>query len=306
MLRDKINHYVSMQRALGFKYRVQDGLLQHFTAFAEARGDTCVRSQTVLEWAGLAPSPAQRSNRLLTVRRFAIAMQFEDGQYEVPPADAFGRQYAKRKIRHLYSPEDINLLLNAASELKPEDSIRPRTYTTLFALLAATGLRISEALALNTDDITDDGLTVKATKFRKDRLVPLHESTLQGIQRYLEYRTRCIIRIDSALFITNEGKRLPYNTVSHLFLELMRSIGLRGAPGTLGPRIHDLRHTFAVKSLEQCTGNQDAVSRHMTALSTYLGHAHISDTYWYLQVTPALLTKISAAQEECYKGVCDD
>jgi len=306
MLREKINHYVRMQRAMGFKYRAQDGLLQHFIVFAEARGDTCVRSQTVLEWAGLAPSPAQRTNRLLTVRRFAIAMQSEDGQYKVPPADAFGRQYTKRKIRHIYSPEDINQLLHAASELEPADSIKPKTYTTLFALLAATGLRASEALALNTDDITDDGLTVKATKFSKDRLVLLHESALQGIQRYLADRTRFTSSIDSALFISNKGTRLPYNTVSHQFLELMRSIGLRGAPGTLGPRIHDLRHTFAVKSLEQCAGDQGAVSRHMLALSTYLGHAHISDTYWYLQATPVLLTKISVAQEACYKEMCDD
>ncbi len=305
MLRGKIDRYVAMQRAMGFKYRIQNCLLQHFATFAEQHGDTHVRCQTVLDWAGSTPSVLQKRNRLLTVRRFTIAMRPEDSRHEVPPADAFGRQSARRKIRHLFSAKDIKQLLTAASQLKPEGSIRPRTYTTLFALLAATGLRICEAIALNTDDITGDGLLIKSTKFRKDRLVPMHPSTHQAIQGYMAHRMQ-FSNIESPLFVSNSCSRLTYSSVNCIFLQLMRSIGLRGVPGEPGPCIHDLRHTFAVRSLEQCAGNRTEISRHMTALSTYLGHAHISDTYWYLQATPTLLVQISTAQETCYRREGDD
>jgi integrase len=300
MLTDKINAYVESHRAMGFKYRVQNSLLQNFARFAEQQGDRIVRCQTVLEWARLAPSPAQKRNRLLTVRRFAIAMHVEDKRHEVPPADVFGHASAKRKIRHLFSDEDIKRLLNAASRLKPVNTIRPKSYMTLFALLATTGLRISEALALNIDDVTQDGLLVQSTKFRKDRLVPLHESTQQALQQYLVYRVR-YKQSESAFFVTHLGCRLTYSRVNAVFLRLLRAMGLRDEPGTPGPCLHDLRHSFAVKSLEQCIGNPTDISRHMTALSTYLGHAHISDTYWYLQATPALLTQISLVQEACYR-----
>ena len=299
MLTLHIDRYVALKRAMGFKYRIQNCLLHHFARYAEKYGDTYVRSSTVLDWAGLAPSTLQKRNRLLTVRRFALAMQAEDTHYEVPSADFFGRCEAQCKLRHIFSHRDISLLLGAALLLKPTDSIRPYTYNTLFALLSATGLRISEAIALNKEDITVDGLVINATKFRKDRLVPLHQSTVQGIERYLNHRKQ-VASIEPALFVSNNGARLPYSTVNSLFLQLMRVIGLRGNPGESGACLHDLRHTFAVRSLEQCIGNRAAVSQHMTALSTYLGHAHISDTYWYLQATPLLLTQISSAQEACY------
>lgn len=305
MLRDKINDYVAMHRALGFKYRTPNSLLQNFVKYAEQFGDSSIRCKTVLDWAGLAPSPMQKRNRLLTVRRFAIAMQSEDTRHEVPPADAFGRHTPKRKIRHLFSSEDIKQLLEAASDLKPADTIRPWTYRTVFALLSATGLRISEAIALNIDCVADDVLIIKATKFRKDRLVPLHQSAYQAILRYMKLRMR-LSSIESAFFVSNNGARLSYSTVNSIFLQLVRAIGLRGAPGESGVCIHDLRHTFAVRSLEQCAGNRVAISQHMTALSTYLGHAHISDTYWYLQATPTLLAQISADQEACHRREGND
>lgn len=305
MLRETINNYVSMRRAMGFKFRVQNNLLQNFLVFAERRGEVRVRCHVVLEWAGLAPSSAQKRNRLLTVRRFALAMKSADNQYEIPPYDAFGRYSGHRRIPHIFSPEELQTLFNATAQLKPEGSIRPKTYTTLFALLATTGIRISEALALNLEDFTNDGLLIKCTKFRKDRLVPLHVSAQQGIESYLSCRVERMTD-ESAFFISNKGARLPYSTVVSTFLQLMRTIGLRDVPGTTGACMHDLRHTFAVKSLEQCSGDRAAISRHMVALSTYLGHAHITDTYWYLQATPTLLAQISMAQEICYRSSYDD
>ena len=185
------------------------------------------------------------------------------------------------------------------------DTIRPKTYMSLFGLLRATGIRISEAIALNTEDLTDDGLLINATKFRKDRLVPLHQSTHQALRCYQTNRNK-IGSTEPAFFISNKESRLVYSTVNSTFLQLMRSVGLRGRPGESGACIHDLRHTFAVRSLERCAGNRTAISQHMTALSTYLGHAHISDTYWYLQATPTLLTQISEALESRFGMAGDD
>jgi integrase len=147
--------------------------LQNYLRFAEQIGDTVVRSKMVIEWAGMAPSLLQKRNRLLTVRRFYIATQAENNQHEITFTDVFGRVSAKRKIRHLFSAADISLLLTAASQLT-KGAIRSKTYTTLFALLSATGLRSREAIRLNIAYITEDGLLINSTKFRKDRLVPIH------------------------------------------------------------------------------------------------------------------------------------
>jgi integrase len=171
----------------------------------------------------------------------------------------------------------------------------------LFGLLAATGMRISEVLALRLADVTDDGLIVDKTKFKKSRLLPLHPSTRRALDTYLAARLRVATESD-ALLIGNTGKAVAYPTVVAIFLLLTRSIGLRGAPGTGGPRIHDLRHTFAVRSLEGCHSNAAAVSRHIIGLSTYLGHAHVTDTYWYLQASPLLMTHIADAGEALQQG----
>jgi integrase len=174
-------------------------------------------------------------------------------------------------------------------------------YSTLFGLLAATGMRISEALALRLEDITADGLIIRQTKFQKSRLLPLHETTRRALDKYLSARAR-LGTLDGALLVSTTGKALSYNTVMAVFLRLARSIGLRGGPGRPGPRIHDLRHTFAVRSLEQCRHDREAVARHIVALSTYLGHAHVTDTYWYLHATPIMMGQIAEAGEALHRG----
>lgn len=301
MLTDDMTRYVALHRAVGFTFRIQHGLLKSFVAFAEARGDTIVRITSVLDWAVLAPSPPQRRNRLLTVRRFALAMQAEDTRHEVPAADALGHGLFTRGIPYIYTPDEIARLMRAAAALGPRDTIRPLTYATLFGLIAATGMRISETLALRVDDVTEDGLIVRQTKFQKSRLLPLHETTRRALDAYLTVRTR-IGAGDPAVFVSTSGTVPSYNTVKAVFLQLARAIGLRGGPGCPGPRIHDLRHTFAVRSLERCPHDRDAVARHAVALSTYLGHAHVTDTYWYLQATPILLRQIADAGEALHRG----
>ena len=175
---------------------------------------------------------------------------------------------------HIYRPDEIARLMRAAGQLQPAGSIRPLMYSTLFGLLATTGMRISEALALQLDDVTADGLIIRQTKFQKSRLLPLHDTTQWALDDYLSVRVR-LGNLDSALLVSITGKAPSYHTVVAVFLQLARSIGLRGEPGQPGPRIHDLRHTFAVRSLEQCRHDREAVARHVVALSTYLGHERI-------------------------------
>lgn len=301
MLSDDIANYVELHHELGYKFRLQRGLLLHFARFAEAFGDDVVRTATVLAWAAEAPSVAQRRERLACVRRFARQMQAENERYEVPPERVFGRPMRRRRIPHIYSQDELRRLLVAASGLGPEDSIRADTHVTLFALLASTGLRVSEALALQIDDISASELVVRNTKFRKSRLVPLHSTARAALEQYLTLR-RKQHTMDMSLFLSLWDKRLSYSRANAVFLRLMRSIGLRGAPGTLGPCMHDLRHTFAVRALESCSGDDEAITRHSLALSTYLGHAHPSDTYWYLQATPKLMESISRAGEKRFIG----
>jgi integrase len=296
MLSDDLARYVALHEALGFSFRTQRILLRMFVAYAERRGDDLIKSGRIIEWAIEAPSPEQRRNRLLTVRRFAIAMHAENNHNEIPAADALGRGLFRRTSPHIYSAAEILRLMEAAALLGPLGTIRPLAYVSLFGLLAATGMRISEALALRLGDVTEDGLIINRTKFKKSRLVPLHSTSRAAVDRYLKIRSTIFADVD-ALFISNTGTPLCYNTVSALFRQISRKIGLRGKRGEPGPRIHDLRHTFAVRSLERCPCNDDAVSRHILALSTYLGHAHVADTYWYLQATPGLMAQIADAGE---------
>lgn len=301
MLREDIERYIELRQALGYKFRVQASLLSCFARYAEARGDSVVRSQTALDWAGDAPSAPQRRERLNVVRRFAGQMHAENESYEIPPAGVFGKADRKRRLPHIFTPDEIQQLLHAAAQLTPAGSIRPATYVALLALLVSTGLRISEALALQFEDITADGLVVRNTKFRKSRLVPLHPTAECGLDEYLILR-RQVVGADRSVFVSLWGTGLRYSTVQSVFLELARSIGLRGGPGIPGPSLHDVRHTFAVRALEDSCCGEAEIARHVLALSTYLGHAHPSDTYWYLQASPKLMEGIASAGENQFEG----
>ena len=301
MIMHALETYLALRRAMGFDLRDTERQLRHFARFAAARGESHVHTQTVLDWAALAPSPTHRARRLNMVILFARAVCVEDARHEVPPAHVFGKPSPRRRAPFLYAPEEMQRLLAAAARLGPAGSWRPHVYTTLLALLATTGLRISEALALRLEDITVAGLVIRHTKFRKSRLVPLHATAVAALDRYLRQRQQWPSREDH-LFIARHGGLLRYPAVQATFLRLARTIGLRAAPGQPGPRLHDLRHTFAVRALERCPHEPGAISRHMVALSTYLGHTCVTDTYWYLHTTPQLLTDIATACEAFITG----
>lgn len=290
-----IDTYLAVRRAAGFDLSVQEYLLKSFGRFASEREERQVRTQTVVQWASLGPSTEQRDTRLRTVARFARHVHAEDDRHEVPPEGFFGYR-KKRRVPFIYSRNDIERLVGAASCLHPAGSLRPHTYSTLFALLAATGLRIAEALALRFKDITPEGLIIQNTKFQKTRLVPLHETAAAGLERYL-IRRRRILTEDDHVFISVKRTPLSRQTVYSTFLRLLKTIGLDRIHSGRRPRIHDIRHTFATRALEESPEGRDDIGRHMLALSTYMGHATVQSTYWYLQVTPQLMKDISEACE---------
>lgn len=301
MLSRDLERYIDGRRALGFKLRSQSVQLKSFVVFAEEHGDRYIKSARVLAWASRAPSREHRRNRLLMVRRFALAICAENARHQVPEAEALGRVTTRRRSPYIYAPDEIAHLLGAAAALEPTASFRPIMYTTLIGLIAATGLRIAEALALHIDDVTADGLVIRETKFQKSRLLPLHETVHQALDKYMTARGDVVLG-DSTLFVAGAGRPLPYTSVRYVFLTLLDRTGLRGTHAGRDPRIHDLRHTFAVRSLEQCGHDRIAVARHIVALSTYLGHAHVTDTYWYLQATPVLMKQIAEAGEALLAG----
>ena len=297
MLSHDLDSYIVLQRARGLKFTTQSGPLKSFVAAAEAAGDTHIRTARVLDWAARTTSDEQARNRLAIARRFAEHLAIADPAHEVPPADAFGRWRFEQRMPHIYTGAEIAELMAAARRLGPPGAIRGETLATMIGLLAATGLRVSEALGLDLDDVTDAGLVIRETKFRKNRLVPLHPSANVALEGYMQRRRLVPGVAANALFLGDHGRRPAYTSLYALFLRIARETGLRGLPGEKGPRLHDLRHTFAVRSLEACGGDRRAISRHMLALATYLGHADPSHTWWYLRATPALMRHIADAGE---------
>jgi integrase/recombinase XerD len=286
-----VETYLATRRAAGFDLSNAGYLLGSFVRFAAKRNETYIRGESAIDWAALGPSVAQRDERLKTVCRFARYIRVEDDRHEVPPANHFGH-HKRRPLPYIYSTTDITRLIEAALRLGPRGALRAQTYATLLALLASTGLRISEALGLRHADITADGLLIRDTKFRKTRLVPLHETAASGLGRYLMRRHQAASGNDH-VFIGRNGQSLQYQTVQSTFKRLLRNAGLQPAGRGRRPRLHDLRHTFAVRALQGSPAGRGRIGQHMVALATYMGHVNIYATYWYLEATADLLRDIA-------------
>lgn len=297
MLIDTVRSYLALRRAAGFALVNVEPMLEDFARYAHARGDDVVRAETVIAWASRGRSPERRETLLRAVAIFARHARAEDPRHEVPPCHFLGGYY-RRPTPFIFSPDQLRQLLEAARRLRPPASLRPHTYATLFGLLAATGLRVSEALALRLEDLTRDGLHIRKTKFQKSRLVPTHPSVVSAVERYLE-RRRAVGGDAHRLFVGADGRPLRYAIVWWTFGELVRAIGL-ALPRR--PHIHSLRHTFAVRALESCPQGLPGIARHQVALMTYLGHSHVASTYWYLQSTPELLRDIARVCETTVAG----
>ena len=224
-----IETYLALRRATGFAMSSAEYLLKSFAAFAAERGQTHVETQTAIDWAALGPSVAQRDARLRAVCRFVRHVRVEDVGHELPPANHFGAR-KRRRTPHIYTADEIGRLVEAALRLRPMGGLRPHTYATLIALLSATGLRISEALKLTIADVTSDGLLIRETKFRKTRLVPLHDTAAAGLQRYLARRGPG--SDDDPVFIDKRGRALRYIAVKETFDRLVGKAGIKSRSGT--------------------------------------------------------------------------
>jgi integrase/recombinase XerD len=300
MLTQAVESYLAVRRAAGFELKSEGNCLQSFATFSDALGKHYVCSEIAIEWAGKARSLYQRARRLGLVIRFARYIQAEDQCHELPPA-VFGSEKGPRPVPYIFSKDNIQRLIQAASELGRRDAFRGLTYRTFFALLACTGLRVSEAIRLCFQDITSDGLVIRCTKFRKSRLVPLHETTQSALERYLQKR-RSYAPFDDHVFVSLRRRPLLLGNAETAFHAVIEKIGLPRGPGLPRPTIHSLRHTFAVRALETCPDGRDRITKHMLALSTYLGHGKVAHTYWYLEATPELMRNIADSCQSFFKG----
>lgn len=300
MLTHLIDTWLATRRANGFALLHYERHLYRFAEFAAARGEDHVRTETVVAWAAHAGTPGERRRHFQRVVQLARYLHAEDARHEIPPAGHFPSS-RHRPVPYIYPPDEARRLITVAARLGPAGSLRPHTMSTVLALLFATGLRISEALALRTGDVTPDGLIIRHTKFGKTRLVPLHPSAQDGLAQYLD-RRRAPAGGTAPVFVSLSGTRLSYWGFRTAWLLVRERAGLPARADGRRPRVHDIRHTFAARALETAPEQRDRIAKHMLAVSTYLGHRCIADTYWYFQTTPTLMAQVADACQRHFEG----
>jgi integrase len=292
-----LTHYLAIRRTLGRVDRLGSRLLHRFVAFVEAAGSPFITTELVRRWA-VQPTgahPSTWAGRLIIARRFAIWCRASDPRTEVPPTDLVGQRY-RRKPPQRFRDHDIVALVQSAAALPSAKHLRGRTYATLFGLLAVTGLRINEALHLDRSDVDlETGvLLIRRTKFGKSRLVPIHPTTQEALRAYSQERDRILAKATTpAFFLSERRTRITEWSARYTVAVVSRTVGLRGPTRDgrhgHGPRIQDLRHRFAAQTLITWYQAGVDVERELPKLSTYLGHVHTADTYWYLEAIPELL-----------------
>jgi len=294
-LRQALEDYLAVRRSLGFDLRLPASSLRNFVSFVEANKATYITRELAVRWAKQ-PRNAQQATwawRLGMVRRFASWCTATDSRTEVPPEGLIPYRYY-RNPPYIYSDDEIQRLIGGASELPSANGLRASSYSTLFGLLSVTGMRVSEVLMLDREDV-DLGngiLTIRRTKFGKSRLVPVHGSTRDVLKHYDQLRDQVFPRAATrAFFLSERGSRITEWSARYTFAKLSQQIGLRSAAKGhgRGPRIHDMRHRFAAHTLIEWYRAGIDVERELPKLATYLGHVHVNETYWYLEAVPELL-----------------
>jgi integrase/recombinase XerD len=303
-LRGAAADYIAIRRAVGFKLRRAEGLLFSFVEFLEAERAARVTTQLALRWATQPPeaTPGWWNSRLCVVRGFARYMSAIDPATEVPPAGLITRPGpgSCRAEPYLYSPDEVSALMAAARSIRSQ--FVAATCETLIGLLAVSGMRVGEALRLDTADLDwpRGVLAIRDAKFSRAREVPLHESTLDALRDYGCLRDQRYPQPRSvSFFVTRSGGRLSYGTVREHFGHLARTAGLQPRSARCRPRLHDLRHSFACATLEDWYRAGADVQAKLPLLSTYLGHIDPVSTYWYLSGKPELLALAASRLEAC-------
>jgi integrase len=301
-----IDDYLALRRSLGFKLRDAGAALADFASFMERQQAQSITTQLALAWAQQ-PHDVQLAcwaQRLSYVRGFARHHLATDPNTEIPPPGLLPFRPARARP-YLYSADEVQRLLERALQLPTSSGLRPWTYHALLGLLSVTGMRVGEALRLRLDDVDLDAgvLIVRGTKFGKSRLVPIHASTREVLASYRARRASHLCGRDGVhFFVTRTGNKLDVGDVHRTFYKLSRQIGLRGHDDSHGPRLHDFRHRFAVESLLGWHRTDQDVERRLPVLSAYLGHVHVSDTYWYLSAHPELMGLAMARAEQRWEG----
>ena len=305
-LRQAVDEYLALRQAMGFKLHKESRLLPRFIGFLEEQGEAVITTDLAVRWATQcsAAQPAEWARRLRFVRVFARYRNATDSRTQIPPTGLLPYR-ARRAEPYIYNDDEINRLLQAAGQLGSPTGLRAHTYVTALGLLAVTGMRISELVTLDNEDVdlAHGQLTIRDAKFGKSRWLPLHPTTQQALQRYVQRRDQHFLTpCSSGFFVSEQGTRLTSCTVRATFVQLSRQIGLRGPTDSHGPRLHDFRHRFAVQTLLRWYQDGADVEQHLPELSTYLGHVKVSDTYWYLSATPELLQLALQRSEQASWG----
>ena len=305
-LRQAVHDYLSMRRSLGFKLREAGRALLDFATFMEQHHATYITQALALAWAKQ-PENAQAAHwakRLSFVRGFAQYRSSSDPRTQVPPPGLLPFK-PKRARPYLYSDKEIERLLRAARDMPHRyrsGALLPWVYYCLFGLLSVSGLRLSEArnLKLQDVDLENGVLTIHGAKFGKTRLVPVHASTCKVLAEYIDRRQHHWAKrtVSPYLFVSSWGNRLDAGQIHRAFYGLSRQIGLRGTSDSHGPRLHDLRHRFATKTLVNWYRSGQDPERRLPLLSAYLGHVHVADTQWYLEGAPELMREAMRRLEQ--------
>lgn len=295
--------YLRIRRALGFKLERAEKLLAQYLAYLDMTGHDRVTVENALEWARLPAAGGGNwwAQRLAVVRCFASYLHALDPAHEIPPADVLAHR-VRRAVPYLYTEQEIWAVMAATDRLRGR--LRQTTYRTLIGLLAVTGTRVGEAIRLNRPDLdlANGLLTIRGAKFGKSRELPLHPTTVSALREYLRIRdAHQHADVSDALLISPAGTRLIYCNVHATFRQLRADAGLIARSPASRPRIHDLRHRFAVQTLLDWYRDGVDVPPRLPLLSTYMGHTHPRHTFWYLQAAPELMAiagqRLEAAQE---------
>jgi integrase len=318
-LQQAVEDYLKLRRSLGFKLDRNETRLRQFLSFMEERNASQLTTKIMLEFATQDQTLSRRttSGRLSTVRGFARYQKGIDPTTEIPPFYLLPDKPIPARP-YLYSDAEIIRLLEGAKDHPSWNRFAGPLWTQfqswtlycIFGLLTVTGMRVGEVLKLQSSDIdwTRGILTIRNAKFGKSRLIPLHPSTLKALTTFAEHRDRFFAEFNpqqerSHVFVRSTGKPIDGRDINRTFLQISRKIGFRAVDARKGPRLHDLRHRFAIETLLRWYRAGEKVDSLLPVLSTYLGHTHVTGTYWYLRCTPELMEAAGNRLENRWKGV---